>query len=258
MLIDTHVHLNDDAFKEDVEGVIRQGLAAGVELFFVPGWDLPSSYEAQELSHRYKEVYFMAGFQPENLDGVRMSDLNRIAELSDDPKCIAIGECGLDYHWKKDDDTKTVQKAFFLAQIELANRVGKPMSIHARDALEDTLELLSAVPGQAGAVLHCYSGSAEMLERFAKLGLYFGFDGPITFKNAVKPKEALAACPLDRLLLETDAPYMAPTPMRGKRNEPAFVRYVAEEAARIKNLPLREVEEKTTSNAFDLFHVKHD
>ena len=258
MLIDTHVHLNDDAFKEDVEGVIRQGLAAGVELFFVPGWDLPSSYKAQELSHRYKEVYFMAGFQPENLGGVQMSDLNRIAELSDDPKCIAIGECGLDYHWKKDDDTKTVQKAFFLAQIELANRVGKPMSIHTRDALEDTLELLSAVPVQAGAVLHCYSGSAEMLERFAKLGLYFGFDGPVTFKNAVKPKEALAACPLDRLLLETDAPYMAPTPMRGKRNEPAFVRYVAEEAARIKNLPLREVEEKTTSNAFNLFHVKHD
>ena len=258
MLIDTHVHLNDDAFKEDVAGVIRQGLPAGVELFFVPGWDLPSSYKAQELGHRYKEVYFMAGFQPENLDGAQMSDLNRIAELSDDPKCIAIGECGLDYHWKKDDDTKTIQKAFFLAQIELANRVGKPMSIHARDALEDTLELLSAVPVQAGAVLHCYSGSAEMLERFAKLGLYFGFDGPVTFKNAVKPKEALAACPLDRLLLETDAPYMAPAPMRGKRNEPAFLRYVAEEAARIKNLPLREVEEKTTSNAFDLFHVKHD
>ena len=146
------------------------------------------------------------------------------------------------------------------SSIEVVSKSEQPPFIVAdeTDALEDTLELLSAVPVQAGAVLHCYSGSAEMLERFAKLGLYFGFDGPVTFKNAVKPKEALAACPLDRLLLETDAPYMAPTPMRGKRNEPAFVRYVAEEAARIKNLPLREVEEKTTSNAFDLFHVKHD
>ncbi len=258
MLIDTHVHLNDDAFKDDVEEVIRRALVSGVERFIVPGWDLLSSYRAQELSHRYREVYFMAGFQPENLDGATMADLNRIAELTDDPKCVAVGECGLDYHWKNDEDTKTIQKAFFLAQIELANRVGKPMSIHSRDALEDTLDLLSAVPVEAGAVLHCYSGSAEMLARFAKLGLYFGFDGPITFKNAIKPKEALAACPLDRLLLETDAPYMAPTPMRGKRNEPAYFRYVAEMAAEIKNLPFREVEEKTTANAIELFHVKHE
>ncbi len=256
MLTDSHVHLNDESFDEDLSDVFERARDIGVSRFLVPGWDVDSSRKAMGLCRFYPGMYFAAGIHPENIAEAKEGDLVEIEKLALEPRCVAVGECGLDYHYENDESTKSLQKAFFVAQIDLANKLGLPMSIHSRDAVEDTYALLSEHPVKAGAVLHCYGSSPEMLLRFAELGCYFGFDGPITFKNAVQPVKSLLQCPLDRLLLETDSPYMAPTPMRGRRNEPSYLTHIAQKAAEIKTIGVEEISEITEANFNRLFHVK--
>ena len=234
--LDSHCHLNDEAFKEDVDLAVKQAKENNVLALLIIGYDLESSKKAIDIAKQYEGVYAAVGIHSENFEGLDFSALEQIKEMAKDPKVIAIGEIGLDYHWYKEEEHRAKQKEWLIRQIDLANSLGLPASIHARECAGDMYSLLKEHPIKSGAVLHCYSGSKEMLQEFAKLGLYFGFDGPITFKNSIEPKECVKVCPLDRILTETDSPYMTPAPFRGKRNEPKLIPLIVEQIANLKNL----------------------
>ena len=255
-MLDSHFHLNDDTLYPIRQEVMERAFQCGVNLFLVVGWDVASSEKAVEIAHEFPHTYAAVGIHPENLEGVNEDSLKEIETLAHDPNVIAIGEVGLDYHWFHDPKEHENQKTWFKKQIDLANKLNLPLTIHGRDASEDLLKILSETTPKFGAVLHCYSGSPEMLERFAQLGLYFGFDGPITYKNAITPKESVIRCPLDRLLTETDSPYLSPTPYRGKTNEPAHIVEIQKQIAFLKGMPEDVVEKQVLNNFEKLFHVK--
>lgn len=257
MFVDTHLHLNDEQYQDDLDEVIARARRAGVGFMLCVGWDIPSSIKAVEIANKYPEVYAAVGVHPENLEGVTLDDLNKLRELAKEPKVIAIGEIGFDFHWYKKEEAYENQKKFFEAQVKLANELNLPISIHAREAAEPTYELLKRVPPKAGAVLHCYSGSKEMITRFLEIpNIYFGFDGPTTFKNAKEPKENVAFVPANRLLSETDSPYLAPVPYRGKRNEPAYVTEIVKNIAVLRGTSDIEISRQIAQNTEKLFHVK--
>ncbi len=254
--LDSHCHLNDEKLIEDLDGVIQRAKEAGLKAILVIGYDINSSKKAIEIARAYEGVYAAVGIHPENFEGLGFEALEIIEEMAKDEKVIAIGEIGLDYHWYKEIEHRTKQKEWFIKQIDMANRLGLPCSIHARECLRDMFEILKAHPIKANAVLHCYSGSKEMLREFAKLGYYFGFDGPITYKNAVEPRECVKACPLDRILVETDSPYLTPVPFRGKTNEPKNIPYIVDKVAEIKETSVEEITKNVWNNFCTLFHVK--
>jgi len=254
---DSHCHLNDEKILLHLDEVVFDAKEAGVDAMVCIGYDLASSKKAIEIANRYEGVYAAIGFHPENIEGQNKEDsLREIRLLAKEERVIAIGEIGLDYYWYKDPEVRQRQKPWFIAQIELANELNLPVSIHARDATQDVYEILRDHPLKAGGVLHCYSGSVESLREFAKLGLYFGFDGPITFKNAITPKECVKECPLDRLLVETDSPYLAPTPFRGKENGPKYIPYIVSEMAKIKEMDEEVLRQNLADNFTRLFRVK--
>lgn len=254
-MIDSHSHLNDEAFKDDVEEVIAQAQDSGVTHILVLGWDIESSKSAIALAEKHEGVYAAVGIHPQNMQGIPFSAIDELRELSHHEKVIAIGEIGLDFYWEKDPEIHEMQKRWFIKQIELANELSLPVSIHAREATQATYDILKSHPVNEGAVLHCYSGSPEMLKEFAKLGLYFGFDGPVTFKNSIKTKECAAICPLDKLLTETDSPYLAPTPYRGKRNEPARIKEILEQLSLIKEMGVSDLDRQIEKNFKTLFKL---
>lgn len=253
---DSHCHLNDEAMLARLNEEMEQCLQAGLKAMVCIGYDLSSSRKAVELAQLYPEVYAAVGVHPENLEGLTYDALEEIKALAKCPKVVAIGEIGLDYHWYKDPKDREAQKPWFIRQIDLANELALPVSIHARDATQDTYDILKEHPVHAGAVLHCYSGSVEMMREFLKLGLYFGFDGPITFKNAVTPKECVKACPVERLLVETDSPYLAPTPHRGEPNSPKYIPLIVEEMAKIKEMDAETLNTRLWENFAKVFRVK--
>lgn len=257
MLIDTHCHLDDPAFQDDLDAVISRAQAQGVAWILDPGTTAATSERAVSLSHQFNCVYAAVGIHPEDCADVTPEDFNRIEELAEDPKVLAIGEIGLDYHWD-DNPPKAHQKKVFARQLEMAGALGLPVIIHDRDAHGDAVDLVKSqsFSRDAGGVFHCYSGSVETAKILLDLGFYLGFDGPITFKNNKKSPEVVAYAPMDRLLIETDSPYMAPVPHRGKRNEPAFVRDIAVKMAEIKGVPVEEILEATQANAKALFRRK--
>ncbi len=254
--IDTHCHINDDSLFPHRKEIIEEAMKEGVNLFIVPGWNLESSRKAVMITHEFPNVYAAVGIHPENIEEEKESSLLEIKELAKDKKVVAIGEIGLDYHWNKEKMNHDLQKEWFIKQIALANELSLPVSIHSRDASEETLLLLKEHPLIHHAVLHCYSGSSELLHEFTKLGLYFGFDGPITYKNAVVPKENVILCPLDRILSETDSPYLSPVPYRGKENHPAYVKEIVNQIAFLKQLSVEEITEAIRDNVASLFHVE--
>lgn len=254
---DSHLHLNDEAFAESLDETIAEARQAGVGTFLIAGYDLPSSRRAVEIANGREGVYALVGFHPENLEGISEGALKEIAALAADPKVLGIGEIGLDYHWYKDAAEHERQKKWFIRQIDMANELDLPICVHARDAYGDLLPLLKAHPVNRSGVLHCYSGSAEMMKECAKLGFYFGFDGPVTYKNAVTPKECARTCPLDRLLVETDSPYLPPVPHRGKTNKPAYIPLIVSEIARLREMDEESLTEALERNFEMLFHVKH-
>ena len=256
-MFDSHCHLNDEHLLPEVEEEISAAKKEGVKAIIVIGWDLPSSKKAVELAHRYEGIYAAVGFHPENLDDISDDALKEIEALSADDKVVAIGEIGLDYHWFKEEEHRQKQKEWFIKQIELANRVGLPISIHGREASGDILEILKAHTPNYGGVLHCYSGSVETMKELVKLGMYFGFDGPITYKNAITPRECVKECPIDRLLVETDAPYLPPVPHRGERNGPKFIPIIVRAMAELKGLDEYQLRQKLWNNFERLFRVKH-
>jgi TatD DNase family protein len=256
MLIDTHCHLNDPQLYPQADELVARALRAGVGLMQVVAYDEPSSRTAIELADRFPEVFAIVGVHPTEIDENLLERLSAIETLSRHKKVIAIGETGLDYYWEKNIEARQRQKEAFVAQIEMADRLGLPIVVHSREAMEDTLEILKTHPPKHGGVMHCYSGSTEMVKDFLDLGMYISLGGPVTFLNARVPKEVALAVPEDRLLIETDSPYLAPHPFRGKRNEPSLLPLVAQAIAAIKGVPLTSVEQTTSANALRLFHVK--
>lgn len=256
-MFDSHCHINDELLYEDRKEVFARTKRSGVKGVLCVGWDVESSLKAVSLAHEFENCFAAVGVHPENLDGVTGNDLEKIETLAKDERVVAIGEIGLDYHWVKDSLLRERQKEFFIRQIEMANRLSLPITIHAREALQDTFDILSKHPVKMNFSLHCYSGSLEMMKAFSKrFGCYFGFDGPVTFKNALSPKENASNCPSDRLLLETDSPYLTPTPYRGKTNEPSFVTYIGAEIAKLRNVDVDELSKQTDENVRRLFHVE--
>ncbi|SIS12337.1 TatD family hydrolase [Peribacillus simplex] len=254
MLFDTHVHVNAEQFNEDLEDVIDRAKEAGVNNMVVVGFDRPTIIRAMELIEAYDFMYAAVGWHPVDAIDMTEEDLQWIEELSNHPKVVAIGEMGLDYHWDK--SPKDVQMEVFRKQIRLAKKVGLPIIIHNREATADIVNILKEEEASmVGGIMHCFSGSAETALECINMNFYISLGGPVTFKNAKKPKEVAAAVPLDRLLIETDCPYLAPHPYRGKRNEPSYVKLVAEQIAEIKQLTLEEVSQATTENAKKLFGI---
>jgi TatD DNase family protein len=254
MLFDTHVHLNAEQFNEDLEEVISRAKEAGVGKMVVVGFDRPTIERAMELVEHYDFLYASIGWHPVDAIDMTDEDLVWIEELSSHPKVVALGEMGLDYHWDK--SPKEIQKEVFRKQIQLAKKVKLPIVIHNRDATQDIVDILREEGAEeVGGIMHCFSGSPEIAQECVEMNFYISLGGPVTFKNAKKPKEVAKEIPLERLLIETDCPYLAPHPNRGKRNEPAYVKLVAEQIAELKGISLEEIEAVTTANANKLFNI---
>lgn len=254
MLFDTHAHLNAAQFANDLDETIYRAKEAGVEKIVVVGFDRPTIEKTMELIDKYYMIYGCIGWHPVDAIDCREEDLQWIEELASHPKVVAIGETGLDYHWDK--SPKEVQKELFRKQIQLAKKLNMPLVIHNRDATEDTIAILKEEHAEeTGGIMHCFSGDVEQAKECLALNFYISLGGPVTFKNAKLPKEVARAVPLDKLLIETDCPYLAPHPYRGKRNEPAYVKLVAEQIAELKGISYEEVTEATFANAKRVFSI---
>lgn len=254
MLFDTHVHLNAEQYEDDLQEVINRALEKGVQNMVVVGFDEPTIKKAIQIAETYDFIYASVGWHP--VDAIDMTDehLAWIEELAQHPKVVALGEMGLDYHWDK--SPKEVQKDVFRRQIRLARKVNLPIIIHNRDATEDVVTILKEEHvEEVGGIMHCFTGSIEVAKQCMDMNMYISFGGPVTFKNAKKPKEVAAELPLDKLLIETDCPYLTPHPFRGKRNEPGYVSYVAEQIAELKGITYEELADITTANAKKLFDI---
>ncbi|MFA1740576.1 TatD family hydrolase [Lysinibacillus fusiformis] len=254
MFIDTHVHLNADQYEEDLQDVINRALEAKVEKMVVIGFDRKTIERTMELIEQYDFVYGVIGWHPVDAIDCTQEDLEWIEELAAHPKIVGIGETGLDYYWDK--SPKDVQQALFRKQIQLAQKIDLPIIIHNRDATGDVVNILREEnAASVGGVMHCFSGSVETARECIAMNFMISLGGPVTFKNARLPKEVASDIPLEHLMIETDAPYLAPHPYRGKRNEPAFVPLVAEEIARLKGLTIEEIAQATTDNAKKFFGI---
>ena len=250
MYFETHAHFDDTAFDEDRDQLLLELPLSGVDAVIDPGCSTETTKKAQLLAHSYDYIYFAAGVHPEELDGEPGDWIDIIRACAKDERCVAIGEIGLDYYWR--DDNKDRQKQFFRRQLELALELNLPVIIHDREAHGDCFEIVSQYEGLRG-VFHCYSGSAETAKELLKLGWYLGFDGPVTFKNARKTIEVLQVCPEDKILIETDSPYMAPVPVRGTRNDSRNLKYICEKIAEIKGIEPAAMAKITSGNAVRLF-----
>ena len=258
-LFDTHAHYDDERFNADRDELLRSMPENGVGLILNPGCDVETSRKALDYARTYPHVYAAVGFHPENIEG--MSDeaveagLKEIEGMAADPRVRAIGEIGLDYYWCKDPAERKRQQEVFRAQMRMAGRLDLPVIIHDREAHLDCLTIVEQYPGARG-VFHCYSGSAEFAQRLLDLGWYISFTGVITFKNAKKALDVIRMMPMDRIMVETDAPYMAPEPYRGKRNSSLYVYRMAEAIADVKGLSVDEVVRITTENGKRLFGIE--
>lgn len=255
--VDSHAHLNDDAFQDDLERVIDNALEAGVKTILVPGFDLDSSLKAVELAQSYQMLWAAVGIHPHDAKTWNQATAVQLEKLLVEPKVVAVGEIGLDYHYNY--STKEEQLRAFIEQINIAAQYNKPIIIHNREAHQDTFEVLTREKlGERGGVMHCFSGSKEMAMEFLRLGLHISFAGSLTFTNASKLREAAQAVPLDKLLVETDSPYLTPHPLRGRRNEPAYVKLVGQKLAEILDQPLETIMDYTTANTENLFGISRN
>ena len=253
-IFDTHAHYDADQFASDREAVLAALPGAGVGLVVDPGCDVTSSREAVTLAERFDHVYAAVGIHPEDCAGCTDAEFGVIRELCRHEKVVAVGEIGLDYYWKE-NPPRDFQEQVFRRQIELALELDLPVIIHDREAHGDSLRIVLDYPGLRG-VFHCFSGSPEMAQELLKRGWYLGFDGPITYKNAKRAPEVAAVTPLNRIVIETDAPYMAPVPFRGKRNDSRYLPYVVEKLAEWKGVTPEELTEITWQNGKRLFGLE--
>ena len=254
MIFDTHAHYYDEAFDPDREALLSSLPERGVALVVCPGCDLASSEQSVALAERYPFLYAAAGYHPENLEGVARADLDRIRALCAHEKIVAVGEIGLDYYWVKTPEDRAFSRDMFDAQLSLAEELDLPAIVHDRDAHKDCLDIVRAHPSARG-VFHCYSGSLEDAKVLVDRGWMLSFTGNITFHNARRAPEILKWLPLDRLMLETDAPYMAPEPWRGRRCDSTMIARSAETVAQLRGLTRDEVEHITLENGKRFFRI---
>lgn len=254
MLIDTHTHIDMENFADRFDEVMQTAKDYGVEKVVIPGVE-PSGFDRIiKLCEEYPDVYGAVGVHPEELNSYNEEAENKIKELLKHKKIIAVGEIGLDYYWDKSQIEK--QKEIFERQILIAKQAQKPILVHDREAHLDSFEILKKTnAAETGVVMHCFSGSPEFAQQCINEGFYIALGGVVTFKNAKKVKEVAKTVPLDKLLLETDAPYMTPVPFRGKENQPAYVKFVAEEIAQLRGVSFEEIAEATTANAKKLLKI---
>ena len=254
MLFDSHCHVDDESYDADRSELIENLPGQGISLIMEIGADMPSSRRAAELAEKYSFIYAAVGVHPHDAQDMTEKDIEELAQLASQPKVKAIGEIGLDYHYMNTD--KPLQKKWFERQMQLTMDLSMPFIIHDRDSHADCLEILKKFDiKKVGGVMHCFSGSVEMAKEVIKMGMVISLGGPVTFKNARHSVDVAREIPLDKILIETDSPYLAPEPLRGKRNSPEYVRYVAEKIAEIKGETFETVAKVTKENAMKLFKI---
>lgn len=250
---DSHAHYNDEKFDEGRDKLIEEIYKGEVTKIINAGYSIESSKKALDIAKNYDFMYATAGISPNDIDNFKEEDLNIIEELGRNKKCVAIGEIGLDYHWDKEN--KELQKKVFISQIEIANRLKLPIVIHTREAIFDTLEILKTNKCSKKGVFHCCPLNIDLVREGLKLGFYISFAGPITFKNSKNAEEVIKMVPNERILIETDSPYLSPEPLRGKRNDSRNVKYIAQKIAEVKEIEIEEIAKITYNNAKELFEI---
>lgn len=257
MLFDTHCHLNSEDLYPRIDQVIADAEKTGVKKFLVVGYNKETSLLAIKIANKYNNCYAAIGFHPTEIFDVSEDEYNKVINLAKtENKVVAIGEIGLDYHWCKEDEQKNLQKKWFIKQIDFANEVGLPISIHNRESTKDCVEILKEHLPQHGFVMHCFSESVEIMNEILKLpNSYIALGGTVTFTNAKTPKEVAEEVPLERLLIETDSPYLTPHPFRGTKNEPKYLCLVSEEIARLKNMSKKHLEDVIYKNSCRAFNI---
>jgi len=255
MIFDTHAHYDDEAFNEDREKLIDEISRSEIRKIVNVGANLVTSQNSVDLSEKYDFFYAAVGVHPDDAAEVTEEGIERLRELAKGKKVVAVGEIGLDYYWNKENSD--LQKMAFKRQIELARELSLPIIVHSRDAAADTMEILHETDaGKLGGVIHCFSYSPEIALESVKMGFYIGIGGVVTFKNAKKIKESVEAIPLEKIVLETDCPYLAPDPFRGKRNSSLYLEYVVKEIARLKGIDENTVMEQTFKNALNMYNIE--
>ena len=252
-LFDSHAHYNDEKFEEDREEILKEIYRSGVTKLVNAGYSLESSKSTIQIANSHDFIYSTVGISPNDIADYKKEDLKEIENLAKSPKVVAIGEIGLDYYWNKEN--KEIQKEMFKKQIELANKYNLPIVIHTREAVMDTIDMLKKHEVNKKGIFHCCPLNQELVKEAFKLGFYISFAGPITFKNSKNAKDVVSMVPLDRILIETDSPYLAPEPKRGTRNDSRNVKLVAKKVAEFKNLTLEEVAKATYDNALKIFEI---
>ena len=257
MIFDTHIHLNDEVLFKNLDNYLKDALNDGVSSFMCIGYDLESSKKACEIASKYDFIYASIGIIPTEHKSYNENSINELKELYGkyNSKIKCIGEIGLDYYWENTEEIKNKQKEMFIKQIELANELNLPISIHARNALQDTFDILKEYKVKNTGIMHCYSGSKEMAKEFIKLGYKIAFGGVLTFKNSKEVKEVITSIDLKDIVFETDAPYLAPTPFRGKVNEPKYIVETVKYAANLLNIEQVKLEEITYKNSLEAFKL---
>ena len=254
-MIDSHCHINDSLYIGNPAEYVKEAEKAGVFEFLVVGFDIPSSIDAVNIAKKFKGCFSAVGVHPSDVKKIELKDLKQIEEIAKQDKVIAIGEIGLDYYWDKEEAAKDKQKEFFIKQIEIANKLDLPISIHCREAIDDCLQILKSNPVKRGGIMHCFAGSVESAKEFIKLGFLLGFGGTVTFKNAVRPKEVVASIPSTSYVLETDAPYLTPDPYRGKENHSKYLYLVRNKIAELRNIAPEQVEKESNENFKRVFKI---
>ena len=257
-LFDSHSHYNDEKFDMDRDEIIKETLASGVSNFIVAGYSIESSKKAVEIASKYDGLYAIVGISPNDLENIKTEDdINesalKIEEIAKSEKVVAIGEIGLDYYWDKEN--KHIQKSMFIKQINIANKLNLPIVIHTRDAHIDTIQLLKENAVNKKGIFHCCPLNRELVKEALNLGFYISLSGVITFKNTKNADDIINMVPEDKLLIETDSPYLSPEPLRGKRNTSINVKYVAEKIAKVKNKSIEEIAQVTQDNAKKIFNL---
>ena len=256
---DSHSHYNDEKFNEDREELIQETYNAGITKFVCAGYNMVSSLDSLKMSKKYEFIYSICGISPNDIPQSEqelwkdLDEISKIMKEHREERLVAVGEIGLDYYWNKEN--KELQKQAFIKQIELANGLELPIVIHSRDASVDTIEIIKTYPVHKKGIFHCCQSNQEMVRRALELGYYISFAGPITFKNAKNYIDVVKMVPMDRILIETDSPYLAPEPNRGKRNDSRNVKYVAQRIADLKEITLEEVARITYENAMRIFEI---
>ena len=256
MIFETHGHYDDEQFDEDRERLIAEFLEKDIDKVMNVGADMQSSRNSVELAGKYPHFYAAVGVHPSEVGDLTEDDMQALKQMTlENPKVKAIGEIGLDYHFD-DDPPRDVQKKWFIRQLELAQELGMPIIIHSRDAASDTMEILKDMDGgRNGGVIHCYSYSREQAREYIKMGFHIGVGGVVTFKNSRRLQEVVEDIPLEKIVLETDSPYMAPVPFRGTRNSALNIPYIAEKIAEIKGVPVQKVYDQTSANALKMYKM---